>query len=58
MRHEVIFVHETFFPPANVQVLLSKEINLFSDPKTVLASITATGRDLKRNFSINFKKVK
>lgn len=47
LRHDVIFVHVTFFPAfTSVQFLLSNEINLLSDPKTVLASITATGRDL------------
>lgn len=49
LRHELIPVHVTLLPSLNVQLLSSNEINLVSASKAVVASITATGRDLKEN---------
>jgi hypothetical protein len=49
-KQELTVVHVTFFLSLDSeQFLLSSEISLFSDPKTVYASIPATGRDLFMN---------
>lgn len=50
LRHELIAVHVTLLPSRTVQFLSSNEINLVSVSKAVVASITATGRDLENLF--------
>ncbi len=48
MRQELIVVHVTLLPSLSVQALSSSEINFVSVSNAVVASITATGRDLKK----------
>lgn len=59
-KHELIPVQVTLLPSLTEQLLSSNEISLESTSKAVVASITATGRDLQDKsffvFQINLSK--